>query len=70
MDLYGGKSAQITGVTNTVGMNYGARSSTSRVKVFGLEDLWGNISEFIDGVYCDGSANILTITSGFNSTRN
>lgn len=37
------------------------------VKCFGLEDFWGNISEWIDGIFIDSSRNILTANSGFNN---
>ena len=36
------------------------------VKLFGLEDFWGNIYEWIDGIVIDSSRNILTGTDGFN----
>lgn len=36
------------------------------VKLFGIEDFWGNIYEFVDGVYCNGSYNILAATDNFD----
>lgn len=36
------------------------------VKCFGLEDFWGNVWEWIDGVVSDSSINVLTANSGFN----
>lgn len=36
------------------------------VKLFGLEDFWGNIYEWIDGLITDSSGNILTGTDTFN----
>jgi hypothetical protein len=38
------------------------------VKLFGLEDFWGNIWEWIDGIVSDASYNILTATDGFNDS--
>lgn len=38
------------------------------VKCFGLEDCWGNVSEWIDGVVSDSSMNILTANNNFNNT--
>ena len=38
------------------------------VKLFGLEDFWGNIWEWIDGLVTDSTRNILTANSGFNDT--
>lgn len=43
------------------GMNWGNKSgSTQHVKVFGIEDFWGNIWEWVDGLWTDASRNILT----------
>lgn len=38
------------------------------VKCFGLEDFWGNIWEWIDGLVSDSSRNVLTANSDFNDT--
>lgn len=38
------------------------------VKCFGLEDFWGNIWEWIDGLVSDSSRNVLTANSGFNNS--
>ena len=52
----GGSAAQQTGATNTKGLNYGNTSSqTDRVKLFGIEDMWGNIWQWMDGLSTDGS---------------
>lgn len=65
----GGGASVSTGATNINGMTYGDKSSaTSRVKLFGIEDFWGNVWEWIDGMFSDGSRNILTATQGFNDT--
>jgi hypothetical protein len=66
----GGSAAQSTGATNTAGMCYGSTSATSRVKLFGIEDFWGNVWEWIDGLFCDSSRNIKTAFQGFNDTGN
>lgn len=64
----GGSSAQSTGATNTKGMCYGNTSSTTdRVKLFGLEDLWGNVYQWLSGLYCDSSYNILTTTDNYGT---
>ena len=39
-----------------------------QMKLFGLEDFWGNVNEFIDGIFSDSSRNILTATENFNDT--
>lgn len=51
-----GSATQQTGETNTKGLNYGNTSSqTDRVKLFGIEDMWGNIWQWVDGLSTDGS---------------
>ena len=53
-----------TGGTNAQGMNYGTttdnNANTGRVKVNGIEDFWGNLFWWIDGLFCDSSRNIRT----------
>jgi hypothetical protein len=63
----GGSAAQSTGATNTAGMCYGSTSTTSRVKLFGLEDFWGNVWEWIDGLVTNSTRDILTATTNFNN---
>nr|DAZ40524.1 MAG TPA: tail collar fiber protein [Caudoviricetes sp.] len=64
--LTSASSAQSTGATNTRGMCYGnPNSGTDRMKLFGLEDLWGNVYQFISGLYSDGNRNLLTTTDNF-----
>lgn len=38
------------------------------VKLFGLEDFWGNIWEWVDGFVTDSSRNVLTATGSFNDS--
>ena len=65
----GGSAAQTTGYCNAKGMCYGnTSSSTDRVKLFGLEDLWGNVYQWISGLYCDSSYNLLTTTDNFGTS--
>lgn len=64
-----GNSASIsTGGTNAKGMDYGETTGKLQMKLFGLEDFWGNVYEFIDGIFSDSSRNILTATENFNDT--
>lgn len=64
-----GSAAQTTGATNTKGMCYGNTSSgTDRVKLFGLEDCWGNVYQWISGLYSDSSYNLLTTTDNFGTS--
>ncbi|MGN0354395.1 MAG: hypothetical protein ACI4EI_04900, partial [Muricoprocola sp.] len=53
-------SSKNTGGTNTKGMNYGTTSQTVQVKCLGIEDLWGNVNEWIDGIFLSSTRNILT----------
>ena len=63
----GGSSAQTTGATNTKGMCYGSSSTTDRVKLFGLEDFWGNVFQWLSGLYSDNVRNLLTTTDNFGT---
>ena len=58
-----------TGGTNAYGFNSEVIKSTNpsymtdknhQVKCLGIEDFWGNYWEFVDGLYIDGSMNVLT----------
>lgn len=61
-----GSSTQSIGATNTQGMCYGnPNSGTYRMKLFGLEDLWGNVYQFISGLYSDSNRNLFTTTDNF-----
>lgn len=65
----GGTAAQTTGATNTNGMYYGSPTSgTGRVKFAGIEDFWGNLRCFIDGLYSNSNRYILTAFQNFNDT--
>ena len=57
-----------TGATNSNGMYYGSTSGTTHVKFAGIEDFWGNLYYWIDGVFSDGSRNILTAFDNYNDT--
>ena len=57
-----------TGATNTNAMYYGTTSGTVHVKFAGIEDFWGNVYYWIDGLYSDSNRNILTAFKDFNDT--
>ncbi len=60
-----------TGSTDALGMDYGETSATTHVKLFGLEDFWGNLQEWIDGLVLEirNYTPILhTTTTGFNDS--
>jgi hypothetical protein len=56
------------GYTNDKGMDWGESTGKLPMCLFGLEDFYGNIYEFIDGIYCDSSNNILVADGNFNDT--
>ena len=57
-----------TGGTNTKGMCYGDQNDYNQMKLFGLEDFWGNVLQFIGGLYCNSDRHILTAFRDFNTT--
>lgn len=70
-------AAVTTGGTNAYGMNSEIikvsnptylTDEVHQIKLFGLEDFWGNIYEWIDGLVTDASRNMLTANSSFNDT--
>lgn len=57
-----------TGGTNTAGMYYGdVDDQTVQVKFAGVEDFYGSVTDFIDGVYCDNDYHALVATNNFNN---
>jgi len=64
-----GNSAAInTGGTNAKSMFYGETGGKLQMKCFGIEDLWGNVFDWIDGLFSNASWNILTAFQNFNDT--
>ena len=58
-----------TGSTNTKPFCYGNPSSgTTHVKFLGIEDFYGNLFQWIDGLYCDSSYNVKTDYNNFTGT--
>lgn len=52
----------VTGMGNTKGMNYGTPSSFgSVVKLFGVENLWGDLWDWLEGAYVDGRNTTLMV---------
>ena len=71
------RSAINTGGSETYGMDSEIIKKTNssymvsnsyHVKLFGLEDFWGNIDEWIDGFIIDSSRNVFTTTGAYNDT--
>ena len=55
-----------TGGTNIRGMDFGETTGKVQMKLFGLEDFWGNVYEWIDGLVTDSNRNLLIGTDNFN----
>lgn len=53
------RNNHITGGTNKKGLVYGEKTGIEQMCFLGIEDLWGNCNQWIDGIYCDNSLNIL-----------
>ena len=45
-----GTSKKNTGGTNSNGVNYGSTSDSVQVKCLDIEDFWGNVFEWVDGI--------------------
>jgi len=60
-----GKTA--TGGTDTKGLFYGEATGLEQMKLFGIEDFWGNLSYFLDGVRTDENLTLWTAISDFAS---
>ena len=55
-------SVQNTGSGNTKGVMYGTTGTGNPLKLFGLEDVWGNIFHFINNYYSSNSYHVTTTT--------
>ena len=64
----GNSAAIATGGTETKGMDWGETTGKQHMKLFGLEDFWGNAWEWIDGCVTNSTRNILTATNSFNDS--
>lgn len=64
----GNTAAIATGGTDKKGMDFGETTGKLQMKLFGLEDFWGNVREWIDGLFSNSTRNILTATENFNDT--
>ena len=65
-----GADAKInTGTMNTMGLDYGDTSGgTVGMKFAGIENFWGNIFKWVDGIVTDANRNYLTTTGTFNDS--
>lgn len=60
--------AKNTGATITRGMDYGTNDDMVQIKFLGIEDFWGNLYYWIDGLVSDSNYHALTSTNNFNDT--
>lgn len=58
-------AAKATGGTIRKGMCYGESKGQEQVKFLGMEDFWGNLNQWIDGLYCDADYTIHTAYTDF-----
>ena len=59
-----------TGYTNDKGMDWGESTGKYPMKLFGLEDFYGNIYECIDGVKSNSQRKLSVADGNFNDTGN
>lgn len=64
----GNDAATTTGQTDEKGMNWGETTGKYQSKCLGIEDLWGNVHEWVDGIFSSSTRNILTAI--YNSNMN
>jgi hypothetical protein len=62
-------SVHVTGTTDQRGMNYG-HTGMDPLKFNGIEDFWGNLSQFVDGYYYDYYSGIYIADGNYNDTGN
>ena len=62
----GNSGQKATGGTETWGLTKGETTGKDHMKLFGIEDLWGNTWDWIDGFYSDSDKTAWTATENFN----
>lgn len=65
----GASTTRTTGSTVRKGMFYGSTTTSEKVKFCGLEDIWGNYDQFIDGVKVGSSAENYGLLIGYDHTK-
>ena len=68
--LTGGSEVKNTGYTNGKGVNYGTNSSVEQMRFQYVEDMWGNKTQWLDGIMTGENGTMKTNTEGFNNTAN
>ena len=49
-------------------MDYGSADAMEQMKFLGIEDFWGNLYQWIDGLVSSNDGNALVATDNFNDT--
>lgn len=57
-----------TGGSNSHGLDYGESSGTSQCSLFGIEDAWGNLNEWIDGIIVGANRQLTAATGNYNDS--
>ena len=57
-----------TGATIARGMDYGSTDKMQQMKFLGIEDFWGNLLQWVDGLVSSSDYHALTATNNFNDT--
>lgn len=57
-----------TGATVAKGMNYGSSNDMEQMKFLGIEDFWGNLYQWVDGLVSSSDYHALVATDSFNDT--
>ena len=57
-----------TGATIDKGMSYGTSDQMEQMKFLGIEDFWGNLYQWIDGLVSTSDYHALVATDNFNDT--
>lgn len=56
----GNSSAATTGSTNAKGMCWGSTNGSQQISFLGIEDFWGNLYQWVDGLFYDNNRSIRT----------
>lgn len=66
----GGNISLLSGSRNANGMFFGTQATDEAVKCFGIEHLWGNTWQAVDGLFYGANREIMTATQNFNGGPN
>ena len=67
-DMDGEYMQKNTGATVDKGMSYGTADQMQQMKFLGIEDFWGNLYQWIDGLVSTSGYHALVATDNFNDT--